>query len=126
METQYYCNFQYYDKKGRRLAVFCRYISPTEAEIFTLTCSIQDQFNRKYARQVYESYLVGGDKNFDFHKPLIELVLIQPEDGEVQTLLAYCRKNYYTLATAEITTDIPVLYNNGSDKYIGYTIIKIA
>jgi hypothetical protein len=102
---QYYCTFKYYDKKGRRLAVFCRFISPTEAELFTLTCSEEDQFQRKYARQVYEAYLKGEDPKFEFHKPLIEIIEIQPEQREVQTLIEYCESNYHFYATipAEVT-----------------------
>ena len=72
MET--YSTFQYYDQKSRRLAVFCRFLNSIEAEIFTLTCSKEDQFNKKYAHKVYKDYIDGKDPLFEKHKPIIELV----------------------------------------------------
>lgn len=109
MNTQlpeYYSTFRYYDHKGRRLAVFCRYLNATEAEIFTLTCSKDDQFSRKYARTVYEAYLQGEDLKHEFHKPSIELVTIQPERREIWTLLNFCRKRYYINVIAELPMEV--------------------
>lgn len=112
---EYAVTFNYYDKKGRRLATFCRFLNATEAEIFTLTCSKEDQFNKKYARKVYEAYLAGVDVKFEFHKPTIELVIIKLEQGELQTLLEFCRENYYLWIPVEIPGEIlanPKRFNN--------------
>jgi hypothetical protein len=107
---QLYATYQYYDEQGRRLAVFCRFLSPTEAEIFTLTCSKEDVFVKAYARAVYERYLKGEDMGRN--KPRIDLVTIYPEQGELQTLLRFCKKNYFfyvtSIETALIETEILV------------------
>lgn len=112
METTQNATFTYYDQKGRRLAAFCRFINPTEAEIFTLTCSHEDQFNKKYARMVYGDYLAGRDPLFEKHKPVIELITIQPEERELQTLLRFCHENYYFYLDAEISVQILVNIND--------------
>lgn len=103
---EYYSTNRYYDQKGRRLAVFCRYLNANEAEIFTLTCSKDDQFSKKYARKVYESYLQGVDLKNEFHKPAIEIIGIEPERREIWTLLNFCRKNYYINVIAEVPMDV--------------------
>lgn len=113
---QYYCTFKYYDKSKRRLAVFCRYISSTEAELFTLTCSHEDEFNSTYARHVYEGYLRGEDPTWNFHKPLIELIEIEPERREIWTLLNYCRNKYYEYVEIIIEAMAKVLVK-GTDAY---------
>ena len=85
--------FQYYDKRGRRLACFCRFLSAEMAEIFVLTCSKDDQFNKKKARAAYDRFVATGDTTG--YKPAITLVVIPPEQRELQTLIYYCKDNFY-------------------------------
>lgn len=122
---QYFCTFKYYDKEYRRLAVFCRYINPLEAELFTLTCSEQDQFDKAYARRVYEAYLNGDDLKFEFHKPVVELITIQPERREIWTLLNYCRERYYAEQIITVPLQMPVLYNEATGDVKGFITVKI-
>jgi hypothetical protein len=123
----YYATFKYFDRKGRRLAAFARYRTYNEAELFVLTCSLEDNFSKKLARRVYEKYLtIGLTPEFTTeYKPLIELVEIKPEKGEVQTLLDYCNKNYYIEAEVEVTEHIPVLFNQDREEAIGELTIKL-
>lgn len=102
--------YNYYDDRGRRLAVFCRFVSPTEAEIFTLTCSRDDHFEKRIARAAYSQYIHTG-KPLGC-KPAIELVPIIPEERELQTLLRFCRTHYYFYVNIEINSVLPVLVNN--------------
>lgn len=110
-----YSTFKYFDKKGRRLSVFCRYVSPLEAEMFTLTCSHSDPFKKKTAREYYESYINGNKKG----NPTIELVTIQPEEREIKCLLRYCRDKFYKkeleyvgeLHGVEIYDEVLIKYN---------------
>jgi hypothetical protein len=53
-----YANHRLFDKKGRRLAIFGREINNT-LEVFVLTCSKHDSFNKKIATQVYNLHLEG-------------------------------------------------------------------
>lgn len=99
MTPEIYATYNYYDMRGRRLAVFCRFVSATEAEIYTLTCSLEDQFVKSYARKIYENYLTTGKSTLPDNpdkeaKPTIELVTVEPEKGEIQTLVKYCDANY--------------------------------
>lgn len=88
----YYNTYAYYDNKGRRLAVFCRYLDALTAEIFTITCSKDEPFKKAFARAEYDKYLKGEQLTT---KPTIKLVSIEKEQREISTLLAYCRSNYY-------------------------------
>lgn len=101
--------YNFYDKKGRRLSAFCRFIAPTEAEIFILTCSLEDKFVKKTARAKYDEYITTG--TVDKAKPLIVTVEIEPEQRELQTLIKYMRKNYFILRTIEVPVQAFLTYN---------------
>ena len=51
-----FANHRLFDKSGRRLGIFGRVVL-NELEIFVLTCSKHDRFNRKFVRKVWEFYL---------------------------------------------------------------------
>lgn len=53
-----YANHRLYDEKGRRLAIFGQEID-NKLEIFVLTCSKHDSFNKRLATEVYNKYLNG-------------------------------------------------------------------
>lgn len=109
MKQQIYASYNWYDKKGRRLAVFCRYIDANTAEIFTLACSKVDQFSKKYSKQEYTDYLqFGATKN---SKPTVYIVNISPvEIREIKFLQNYCKNNFY----------VKCLYFLPKTKYIKY------
>lgn len=100
MSKDYVNTYSYFDNKGRRLAVFCRYIDHSTAEILTIACSDKDQFRKKYAIQQYEKYLSYKNTDtlpeLDCH-PKIEQVTIVPEERELKTLIRYCQANYFVL-----------------------------
>ncbi len=100
--------YKYYDKKGRRLAVFCRYVSPTEAEIVTFTCSKEDKFVKKFAQKEYQAFINENYRELTT-KPVTVSVQIKSEQRELQTLINYCNEHYYTFAV--ISVDVAVLMN---------------
>lgn len=111
--TTYFNTYAFHDAKGRRLAVFCRFLEPEtcKAEIFTLACSKKDQFSKRKARQVYDAYLnivkgreltyapinpkIAIGETQEVFKPKIVHVDIKPESRQLQTLMHYCEQNYY-------------------------------
>lgn len=99
--------YNFYDKQGRRLAVFCRFLDYKTAEIFTLTCSKDDQFSKEFARKTYYLYTTYDKIPIDVH-PKIVTIDIEPEERELKTLLRYCKDNYFRCVT--ITFDIDNVY----------------
>lgn len=114
MNKNYANTYAYHDHKGRRLAVFCRYLDDFEtAEIFTIACSQKDQFRKKFAVQEYEKYLnntigEGGYLALTCH-PEIEQIKVLPEQRELKTLINYCDDNYFYLIEAPLTILVPSL-----------------
>lgn len=102
MNKNYATTYAYHDHKARRLAVFCRYLDDYEtAELFTIACSTEDQFRKKFAVGEYEKYLnntigQGGYLPLICH-PKIEQIKIVPEQRELKTLINYCDENYFFL-----------------------------
>lgn len=101
--------YNFYDKKGRRLSAFCRFVAPTEAEIFILTCSLEDKFVKKTARAKYDEFIETGI--VDKAKPLILTVTIEPEQRELQTLIKYMRNNYFILRTVTVPVQALLTYD---------------
>jgi len=104
---QYYSNYQRYNKKGQRLAIFGREVGD-QVEIFVLTCSKKDSFNRKLARNVYESFLaLTGDgetinptlKDQNYH-PHIYTILKRDSNGPKFYFLMHCKSTYYRYKTS--------------------------
>lgn len=93
MDKNYVSCYTFFDKKGRRLSAFCRFSSETEAEIYIITCSKADKFNKKFARKIYEDYLNGIST--EKHTPIILKIAVLPEEGTLKTLLRYLSHNYY-------------------------------
>jgi len=108
VNQDYFCTFAYYDSKGRRLSVFCRYISPTEAEITTITCSRADPFNKKYAHAQYQLLIDGQPTSC---KPVVTTVAIQPEEREMKTLIRFCRQNYYMVIDVPFSEQMLATYD---------------
>ncbi len=104
----YVSTYGFYDYKGRRIAAFCRFIAPTEAEIFLLTCSKEDLFNKKFARTKYKEYIYFGVTTEC--TPEIEIVTILPEERELKTLFRYLRKNFYILRNIDLPVPILLTY----------------
>ena len=59
--------FKFYDSKERRLAVFCRELSDTSVEFFTLTCSKSEQFSKKFAKQKYDEFITTDKYGYSIH-----------------------------------------------------------
>lgn len=94
-DNTYVSCYTFYDNKGRRLAAFCRFKEPTEAEIFILSCSKSDNFSKKFARNKYEEYLTSG--KLESIKPIIFTKHVKPEQGSLNLLLEYLRSYYYVI-----------------------------
>lgn len=83
---------KFYDRKGRRLAVFCRFLDYNEAEIVIFTCSKADRFNKKFATEQYNKYLNAETLET---KPEVVKLQIKAEERELKTMLNYCVDNLY-------------------------------
>lgn len=110
-----YNTYKYYDKKGRRLAVFCRFIDADTAELITFVCSKEDQFKKAFAIEQYNKYVDGLPLS---SKPIVEKVEIQPEESEIKLLIRYCREKYYTFGYEPIKVEIGVLYGFSKETII--------
>ena len=108
--------FNYYDERGRRLALYCRYTDATTAEIFKLACSPTDQFSKAIAHDVYKTYcndvtefkgtvtLADGSV---FHPEIIVIKdANKPEQLSLQFLLNYADKNFYRRFDIEVPTTV--------------------
>lgn len=104
-----FATYAFYDKKGRRLSVFCRFLNALEAEIVTITCSKSDQFSKKISRAMYAEYISGEPFTF---KPTTKIVAIKLEEGEQTTLINYCQANYYTFVQVEMPVTVLFKYTD--------------
>lgn len=91
-----YSTYKYYDQKGRRLSVFCRFLDDDTAEIYTLTCSKKDQFSKNFAVKSYKSYINNGVTKT---RPLIKKIERKKNLKEISTLIDYCNDNYFKKRT---------------------------
>lgn len=99
--------YKFYDVNGRRLSVFAQELEPGLLDIFVLACSKGDQFNKKFAQERYESYLLGeynytvkGGKLDRIHPLELQVPVI--ENKPAYTLLKYCKLNFYKKYVEEI------------------------
>lgn len=97
---EYAVTFKFYDKKGRRLSAFARYISPVDYELFILTCSLKDRFVKKYAHNIYKQYIACDSIEGLNINPLILNIFLKPEERmsksliDVMTRLSYTKQNH--------------------------------
>lgn len=87
----YYCTYQFYDEKGRRLSIFSR-LKGERMEILVFTCSKKDTFSKKKARDLYNEF--GGEKTEYSSKPKFVYIPIE-NDKPKFTFLKWCRENFY-------------------------------
>lgn len=105
-----FANHRLYDKKGRRLAIFGR-VKDDSTELFILTCSKHDTFNKKLATEIYNLYLNGKPlekvlygytypertpfiKETLTFKPLIYTIPITQAEHSKNEFLRYCAENF--------------------------------
>ena len=101
-----FSTFKFYDKKGRRLSIFCEkpeISSPHENNIWVITvipCRKQDEFNKKTGKSLYEEiktyytwYSITGNavKNEKLNH---ENFVVTFETTPKKLFLEWCYKNY--------------------------------
>lgn len=111
-----YATYRFYDRKGRRLAVFCRYLTATEGEITTFVCSKDDQFSKAFARRSYDVYVndLPLEEGEEVAKPHNTIINIPPEWGEIKSLINYCNANYYRYFEFSIPVQVLLSPNEAS------------
>ncbi len=90
-----FANHKLYDNKGRRLAIFGRYLLENkEMEIFVLACSKQDSFSKKLATEVYNKWIT--EKFFTQRKyhPTIYKINIINEAKSKNEFLKHCNEDF--------------------------------
>ena len=101
MNRTYVVNYNNWCKKGKRYSVFGRHIGSDVMELFTLTCSEQDNFSRPEAREVYEHYVKTGEikekENGEKYHPVISTIPYDIGETMGYVLNCYCRENYIRL-----------------------------
>lgn len=93
--------YRFYDKSGRRLALFCDFKDATTAQIYTLPCSKDELFKKSFAKEAYKKFLETGV--LEKSATLTE-VEVKPEEGTLKTLFRYAYNNlYYPVNYAKVT-----------------------
>lgn len=85
--------YRFYDKKGRRLALFCDFKDEVTAKLVIIPCSKADQFNKKEALAMYEDIIAGNEVP---SAEIVELTIL-PEERTLKTLFRYAFNNLYEL-----------------------------
>jgi hypothetical protein len=101
-KSNYYCNFQKYNSRGDRMAIFGT-VAGEIINIVIFRCAVQDQFSKKRARQVFEEYRKGNTlvDEIQYH-PSTSLVSIE-ENRPKSTFQKFCHVNYYRKNILQIT-----------------------
>ncbi len=93
-----YSTYKFYDGKLRRLSIFAR-SNGTQLEVFVLTCSKQDEFSKKLAREVYENYLNTGETTFDKMEYHPDIYILPINDNKPKwSLIMHCREKYWRIS----------------------------
>lgn len=120
----YYNTYAYYDDKGRRLYIFARKIEKEGKEwleLFKGTCSKRDDFNKKIAREIYNTYLslpfnvengrilveINNEKNNVKYHP--EIINIPLNNGIKYEMLLFCNRNFRKRIIAKFEVEKYVL-----------------
>lgn len=110
-----YANFNKFDNKCRRLAIFAEPYNETLTDsishlfITVITCSKSDQFSKKKAWELFKHHndLLKGEVANDFKRPvnpyfnMLKIVDNKPK----RTFINWCNENYYYKG------DYPVIYD---------------
>lgn len=92
---EFAANFQKYNAKKQRVALFIQAKDNFSAEIVEIKCSKNDNFSKKYAREQYQKYLKNQDIEVKPTKFKVELLGHSPK----YTLNKFANDNYYNLVT---------------------------
>jgi hypothetical protein len=100
MNEQTLITYKYYDKKGRRLAIFgvplAEYKTgvPTQntaLKIIAIACSAKDTFSKKKAKELYKAYVTGNTK--DVH-PTVTILEGITDGNFKRAFMIYCNTHF--------------------------------
>lgn len=95
MENNVLRTYKFYDEVGRRLSIFATPTIDDNLNIFALTCSKQDNFCKKFARDVYDGCMTGEFKpDSNLVHPYTETIPVL-EGKPKSTFIKYCKLNFY-------------------------------
>jgi len=140
-QEEYYSNFKCYDNKKRRIAIFCRKITPSKLEIFKLTCSKEDQFKKSEAYRVYNLWLKEATNVYNQERVSFSMGMYFNNEGKMQTLIKdfrpkikfllikedkplwmfnqYCKNNFYhKFEQTRKYEEVVLMKTTGNDKPI--------
>lgn len=105
-KMEYISCYKFFNQDGKRLSIFGRYLNETEVELFIIPCSLDEQFNRATARQIYKDYIqaVKTPKS----AIVIRLQLL-PEQSCMNILMKYACKTYFVKTDYKIMKTIELL-----------------
>lgn len=100
--------YKFYDKRGRRLAIFGDQTGRTTMNITIIPCSKQEvNFSKKVANQLYNDIQEGKKVVHGFTTIEVD------EQKPGQSFLKWCRENYYVEVTMVAEIIYPILIKNG-------------
>lgn len=93
-KSNYYCNFQKYNERGDRMAIFGT-VAGDIINLVIFRCSVTDQFSKKRARKVFEEYRKGNTKVDDIqYHPSTRMISVE-EGRPKSSFQKFCHVNYY-------------------------------
>ena len=121
-KQNYYSNFQCFDNKKRRKAIFGRKVDNNKIEIFEITCSLTDEYNKEYPKNIYKRYLEG--LLYGGCHPVIYTI---PLDGNkpLWTFNNHCKENYYHKQTITCLYNVEMLKKGFEMKIVNVTKKKV-
>lgn len=98
----YYCNFQRYNQRGDRMAIFGEIGGDGNMLITTIRCSKNDHFSKATAHAAFAAHIRTGGKSV-FHSAKTIIIPIE-ERGPKITFQQWCKDNYYRLGELWVET----------------------
>lgn len=98
----YYSNFQRYDAKGRRVALFGQQQSDGTFKVTVITCSKHDQFSKAFAQNAYQALQPGSKRYSPVVNPEYFSIPVEDFNKPRWSFLKWCKENYFTLREAWI------------------------
>ena len=100
--------YKFYDKRGRRLAIFGKQEGTTTMNVVVIPCSTTEKnFSKKRANELYENLLKGEKVAHEAYSVLI----VDNKPG--QSLINWCRKNFYYHVDMITSVTYPILITDG-------------
>ena len=128
--NNYFANYQNWNDRKQRVAVFGRETETGKLELFELCCSKLDLLKKQIAKELYNAwkngdYRIAGNNSIIsiksekvIYHPKIHTIDIKQGDSAKFTFNEYCKKNFYHQYEGVAIYEEKYLYKKGQPKIV--------